>query len=63
MQLHKIWLVFDPRKTLILLMSFLLVLAFAIHYILMVSSSYYDFLQGPPIPAEAAAQITPLPSN
>ncbi|EXJ13282.1 hypothetical protein D779_3873 [Imhoffiella purpurea] len=38
-------------------------LAFAIHYILMVSSSYYDFLQGPPIPAEAAAQITPLPSN
>ncbi|EGV33077.1 MULTISPECIES: light-harvesting antenna LH1, alpha subunit [Thiorhodococcus] len=59
--MHKIWLVFDPRMAIMGLAAFLLVLAFAIHYILMVSSSYYDFLQGPPISAEAAAQITPLP--
>ncbi|MBK1716616.1 light-harvesting antenna LH1, alpha subunit [Thiocystis violacea] len=61
--MHKIWLMIDPKLALIGLAGFLLALALSIHYILLVNSSYYDFLQGPPISPEAAAKMTPLPSG
>jgi len=59
--MHKIWQIFDPRRTLVALFGFLFVLALLIHFILL-SSPGFDWLAGSaPAPA-AVAQITPLPA-
>jgi len=41
--MHRIWMIFDPRRTLIALFSFLLVLALTIHFILL-STNRYNWL-------------------
>jgi len=46
----RIWLLFDPRRALIALFTFLFVLALLIHFILL-STDRFNWLQGP-----AAAQ-------
>jgi light-harvesting complex 1 alpha chain len=46
----RIWLLFDPRRALIALFTFLFVLALLIHFILL-STDRYNWLKGP-----AAAQ-------
>ncbi len=33
--MHRVWMIFDPRRTLIALFTFLAVLAFSIHFILL----------------------------
>jgi light-harvesting complex 1 alpha chain len=38
--MHQIWQIFDPRRSLIALMSFLFVLALVIHFILLASPGY-----------------------
>jgi light-harvesting complex 1 alpha chain len=43
--MHKIWQIFDPRRTLVGLFSFLLVLALLIHFILL-SSPGFNWLGG-----------------
>jgi light-harvesting complex 1 alpha chain len=40
------WLLFDPRRTLIALFTFLFVLALLIHFILL-STSRFNWLEGP----------------
>jgi len=58
--MYRIWLIFDPRRTLIALFAFLFVLALLIHFILL-STERYNWLEGSaPAPA-AAAQMAPLP--
>jgi light-harvesting complex 1 alpha chain len=42
----RIWLMFDPRRTLIALAVFLAVLAFTIHFILL-STSRFNWIEGP----------------
>jgi light-harvesting complex 1 alpha chain len=42
----RIWLVFDPRRTLIALAAFLFVLALVIHFILL-STNRFNWLEGP----------------
>jgi light-harvesting complex 1 alpha chain len=42
----KIWLVFDPRRMLIALFTFLFVLALVIHFILL-STDRFNWLEGP----------------
>ena len=42
----KIWLLFDPRRMLMALMTFLFVLALLIHFILL-STDRYNWLEGP----------------
>ena len=44
-QMHKIWLVFDPRKSLVALFGFLFVLALVIHFILL-STNRFNWLDG-----------------
>jgi light-harvesting complex 1 alpha chain len=44
--MHQVWLLFDPRRTLIALFTFLLVLALLIHFILL-STSRYNWIEGP----------------
>jgi light-harvesting complex 1 alpha chain len=42
----KIWLLFDPRRVLIGLFTFLLVLALVIHFILL-STDRFNWIEGP----------------
>ena len=44
--MYQVWLLFDPRRTLIALFTFLLVLALLIHFILL-STSRYNWIEGP----------------
>jgi light-harvesting complex 1 alpha chain len=41
--MHRIWMIFDPRRTLLALFTFLLVLALTIHFILL-STNRYNWL-------------------
>lgn len=44
--MHKIWLLFDPRRTLVALFTFLFTLALLIHFILL-STDRFNWLEGP----------------
>ncbi len=43
--MYKIWLLFDPRRALVALASFLFVLALIIHFILL-STDRFNWLEG-----------------
>jgi light-harvesting complex 1 alpha chain len=43
--MHKIWLLFDPRRALVALFTFLFVLALVIHFILL-STDRFNWLEG-----------------
>jgi light-harvesting complex 1 alpha chain len=58
--MHKIWMIFDPRRTLIALFAFLFTLALLIHFILL-STDRYNWLEGSGQASAAAAQMAPLP--
>jgi len=55
----RVWLLFDPRRTLIALFAFLFGLALVIHFILL-STDRFNWLDGPHARG-AAAQMAPLP--
>ena len=44
--MHKIWLLFDPRRVLVALGAFLFTLALLIHFILL-STDRFNWLEGP----------------
>ena len=48
----RLWLIFDPRRTLVALAVFLFVLALLIHFILL-STDRFNWLDGPRITATA----------
>jgi light-harvesting complex 1 alpha chain len=54
----RIWLLFDPRRTLVALMTFLFVLALVIHFILL-STDRFNWLEGSASQSSAAAEIMP----
>jgi light-harvesting complex 1 alpha chain len=56
----RMWLLFDPRRTLIALFTFLFALALLIHFILL-STDRFNWLDGPRA-GRAAAQMAPLPT-
>lgn len=47
--MYKLWLLFDPRRALVALSVFLLVLALLIHFILL-STDRYNWIEGPRAP-------------
>jgi light-harvesting complex 1 alpha chain len=52
------WLLFDPRRTLIALFTFLFVLALVIHFILL-STNRFNWLEGPAAaPAATSSLVT-----
>lgn len=57
--MYRIWLIFDPRRTLVALFAFLFVLALLIHFILL-STQKYNWVEGPAAPP-AMSQMAPLP--
>lgn len=42
----RVWLMFDPRRTLVALFTFLMVLALLIHFILL-STDRFNWIEGP----------------
>jgi light-harvesting complex 1 alpha chain len=50
----RMWLIFDPRRTLVALAIFLFVLALLIHFILL-STDRFNWIEGPKVVAVAAA--------
>ncbi|MFN3688554.1 light-harvesting antenna LH1, alpha subunit [Salinarimonas sp.] len=58
----RVWLLFDPRRTLIALFTFLFVLALIIHFILL-STNRFNWLEGPRAAVETTIpHNTPMPS-
>lgn len=49
----RLWLIFDPRRTLVALAIFLFVLALLIHFILL-STDRFNWIEGPAVAAVAA---------
>jgi light-harvesting complex 1 alpha chain len=58
----KIWLLFDPRRALVALFTFLFALALIIHFVLL-STNKFNWLDGPRTAVGAAAQNSPMPSS
>jgi len=52
----RIWLLFDPRRTLIALFTFLFALALLIHFILL-STDRFNWIEGPRAAPAKAAQL------
>lgn len=52
----KIWLLFDPRRTLVALFTFLFALAVLIHFILL-STDRFNWIEGPRKAAAKASAI------
>ena len=57
----RIWLLFDPRRVLIALFTFLFVLALLIHFML-VSTNKFNWLDGPKKAPAGSAQLAPMPA-
>ncbi len=53
MNLHKIWMIFDPRRALIATFAFLIVLALLIHMLLL-STERFNWLESVAAPVGAA---------
>jgi light-harvesting complex 1 alpha chain len=58
----RLWLLFDPRRALIGLFTFLFVLALVIHFILL-STNRFNWLDGPRPAATAASTSMPTPAT
>lgn len=52
----RLWLIFDPRRTLVALAIFLFVLALLIHFILL-STDRFNWIEGPGARPAATAMI------
>jgi light-harvesting complex 1 alpha chain len=58
--MHRIWLLFDPRRVLVANAVFLFTLAVFIHFILL-SSSKYNWIEGESSGAAVASHMEALP--
>jgi len=58
--MHRVWQLFDPRRTLIALFGFLLVLALLIHFVLL-GSKDFNWLGGGPKVTAPVTNMTALP--
>ncbi|MBI1386547.1 MAG: light-harvesting protein [Rhizobiales bacterium] len=58
----RIWLMFDPRRTLVALFTFLFVLALLIHFILL-STDRFNWLEGPRKTSDAGSFVVPAPAD
>ena len=54
----RVWMLFDPRRTLVALFTFLFALAVMIHFILL-STERFNWLDGPHKAPVAAVQTAP----
>ncbi|WP_242499957.1 light-harvesting antenna LH1, alpha subunit [Methylibium sp. Pch-M] len=61
MNMWRLWQLFDPRRTLIALFTFLFVLALVIHFILL-STDRFNWLEGARKAPAVAGQMAPMPA-
>ncbi|WP_295682411.1 light-harvesting antenna LH1, alpha subunit [uncultured Nevskia sp.] len=59
----RIWLLFDPRRTLVALFTFLFVLAILIHFILLGTGRYNWIGGGAAAAPTTTSQLSPLPPS
>jgi len=61
--MYKVWMLFDPRRTLVALATFLFVLAIMIHFILL-STDRFNWLDGkaPAKTGQMIEQVAPVPA-
>ena len=59
--MHRIWLMYDPRRIMVALAGFLGVLAFVIHFILL-STDRFNWLEGPSKARAVPMQMSPVPA-
>jgi light-harvesting complex 1 alpha chain len=57
----RLWTLFDPRRTLVALFTFLFALALVIHFILL-STDRFNWLEGP-AKKTAVSQNAPMPGS
>jgi light-harvesting complex 1 alpha chain len=57
----RIWTLFDPRRTLIALFTFLFALALVIHFILL-STDRFNWIEGPSKARGSSSQMSPMPA-
>ena len=57
----RIWLLFDPRRALVALFTFLIVLALLIHFILL-STDRFNWINGPQKNKAVAGATAPMPA-
>ena len=57
----RLWMLFDPRRTLVALFTFLFALALLIHFILL-STDRFNWLDGPRKARAAAVANSPTPA-
>ena len=61
--MHRLWMIFDPRRALIGLFAFLFTLGLLIHFMLL-STNKYNWLDGPKTGSVSAmADMSPLPPS
>ena len=60
--MHRIWMIFDPQRTLIALFSFLMVLALLIHFMLL-STTRFNWIEPGASSASTPAGMSPLPAG
>ena len=58
----RMWMLYDPRRTLIALAVFLFGLALLIHFILL-STDRFNWLEGPRAHVATVGQMTPVPAK
>lgn len=58
----RLWLLFDPRRVLIALFTFLFGLALLIHFILL-STDKFNWLDAPAKTKTASVQMSPMPAS
>jgi light-harvesting complex 1 alpha chain len=55
----RVWLLFDPRRTLVALFAFLFILAIVIHFILL-STDRFNWIEGPRKTASLDVTVTEM---
>ncbi len=60
--MYKVWMIFDPRRTLVALFAFLFVLALLIHFILL-STEKYNWIEGSVESSTSMSHLAPLPAT
>ena len=60
--MHKIWMIFDPRRMLVANTIFLFTLAILIHFVLL-STAKYDWIEGDSMSGAPVAQMSALPER
>jgi light-harvesting complex 1 alpha chain len=60
---HRIWLIFDPRRALIALFSFLFTLALIIHFILLSTERFNWLDANAGTRAPVVADMSPMPGR